>query len=418
MAEATNTAPAGAAIPLPECKIWCGRRICEDRGCDGKFPEGAPPALNDTELSQSLSRLSARAPAGEWHLDPNEAHDENGGPAEVICDGIVTYDGEDDAAGRIASCGRRVGEYVCALVKAHRAGRLTAPAATFPLGGDDLAKALRSELERLSAAATSGEWHLDFFPFRDMESGEAQSPRCEGICTHDETGGLAEDFVTCDEPDARFIVALVNAYRSGKLVASTGSEEETKGEPVQWGDPKTVAGLIAQLRTLPPGAPIYGTFHGPDFPEDGRRRTGVRGVTLSREYVKGRWMSRDPDAELQHVIWTKPAKPAEMIASAPSPEAGAGGDLRELARLSEAATPGAWYTVDTPWGDGTWLVAGSPDPHAGTMVCDCQDVNESRPEDGPDAADDAALIAASVNFVRRLLARSRPLHAGAEVRGA
>lgn len=74
--------------------------------------------------------------------------------------------------------------------------------------------------------------------------------------------------------------------------------------------------------------------------------------------------------------------------------------MSTLKELSDCATPGAWYTVDTPWGDGTWIVAGNPDPHAGTMVCDCQDMNESRPEDGPDAADDAAFIAALVTAYR------------------
>ncbi|WP_179697315.1 hypothetical protein [Methylobacterium sp.] len=94
-----------------------------------------------------------------------------------------------------------------------------------------------------------------------------------------------------------------------------------------------------------------------------------------------------------------------VLATVPVPAPGAN-DAAELARLAELsnfATPGVWYTVDTPWGDGTWLVAGNPDPHAGTMVCDCQDVNETRPEDGPDAADDAAFIAASVNYVRKLI---------------
>lgn len=71
-----------------------------------------------------------------------------------------------------------------------------------------------------------------------------------------------------------------------------------------------------------------------------------------------------------------------------------------LRELSDAATPGLWYTVDTPWGDGTWIVAGNPDPHAGTMVCDCQDMNESRQDGGADAADDAAFIAALVTAYR------------------
>lgn len=40
-----------------------------------------------------------------------------------------------------------------------------------------------------------------------------------------------------------------------------------------------------------------------------------------------------------------------------------------LKELSDAAQGGAWHTVDTPWGDGDWIVAGNPDPHAGRFVC-------------------------------------------------
>lgn len=32
-----------------------------------------------------------------------------------------------------------------------------------------------------------------------------------------------------------------------------------------------------------------------------------------------------------------------------------------------------WFTVGPPWGDGTWINAGSEDPHGGTPVCDCED---------------------------------------------
>ncbi|PXW50705.1 hypothetical protein [Methylobacterium sp. B4] len=73
------------------------------------------------------------------------------------------------------------------------------------------------DLAALSAKAAAGPWHVDMFPFRDVETGEEQPPQCEGICTHDEAGGLADSIATCSEPEARFVVALVNAYRSGKL---------------------------------------------------------------------------------------------------------------------------------------------------------------------------------------------------------
>ena len=31
-----------------------------------------------------------------------------------------------------------------------------------------------------------------------------------------------------------------------------------------------------------------------------------------------------------------------------------------------------WYTVDPPWGNGDYVIAGHIDPHAGLFVCDCQ----------------------------------------------
>lgn len=29
-----------------------------------------------------------------------------------------------------------------------------------------------------------------------------------------------------------------------------------------------------------------------------------------------------------------------------------------------------WYVLDIPWGDGTSILAGNPDPHGGLIVCD------------------------------------------------
>jgi hypothetical protein len=31
-----------------------------------------------------------------------------------------------------------------------------------------------------------------------------------------------------------------------------------------------------------------------------------------------------------------------------------------------------WFAVGAPWGDGTWINAGTEDPHGGTFVCDCE----------------------------------------------
>lgn len=33
-----------------------------------------------------------------------------------------------------------------------------------------------------------------------------------------------------------------------------------------------------------------------------------------------------------------------------------------------------WYIVEDPWGDGTSIVAGNPDPHIGKFICDADPV--------------------------------------------
>ena len=38
-------------------------------------------------------------------------------------------------------------------------------------------------------------------------------------------------------------------------------------------------------------------------------------------------------------------------------------------------TPEPWYVVDQPWGNGTWINSGSPDPHHEGFVADCEDMN-------------------------------------------
>ena len=35
-----------------------------------------------------------------------------------------------------------------------------------------------------------------------------------------------------------------------------------------------------------------------------------------------------------------------------------------------------WYVVGPPWGDGTYIVAGSEDPHLGIFVADCEFADE------------------------------------------
>lgn len=82
-----------------------------------------------------------------------------------------------------------------------------------------------ASLKELSDRATPGEWHIDLFPYFCCETGEPQPPICEGICTHDEDAGLADSIATCNERQAAFIVALVNAFRAGQLHDATALAE-------------------------------------------------------------------------------------------------------------------------------------------------------------------------------------------------
>jgi hypothetical protein len=46
-----------------------------------------------------------------------------------------------------------------------------------------------------------------------------------------------------------------------------------------------------------------------------------------------------------------------------------------------------WYVVGPPWGDGTWINAGSADPHGGTFVMDCHETFTGAPRTKAEAAE-------------------------------
>jgi len=59
-------------------------------------------------------------------------------------------------------------------------------------------------------------------------------------------------------------------------------------------------------------------------------------------------------------------------------------DLTELERLAEKATQGQWYVAGPPWLPSdveTYVLAESPDPHAGSMVCDMPTADMAGVED-------------------------------------
>lgn len=52
---------------------------------------------------------------------------------------------------------------------------------------------------------------------------------------------------------------------------------------------------------------------------------------------------------------------------------------KNIREWCEKATSGPWYTVELPWlqrGAPTWVIAGSPDPHVATPICDAMEIME------------------------------------------
>jgi hypothetical protein len=59
-------------------------------------------------------------------------------------------------------------------------------------------------------------------------------------------------------------------------------------------------------------------------------------------------------------------------------------DLDELDKRAKAATKGPWYMAGPPWlahDVETYILSGSPDPHAGVMVCDMPTADMAGVED-------------------------------------
>lgn len=94
----------------------------------------------------------------------------------------------------------------------------------------------------------------------------------------------------------------------------------------------------------------------------------------------------------------------------------------ELIAIAKAATPGPWYQSGSPWFQtGGFVLAGSPDPHAGTVLADLTDTWETqRGDEGLDAdherdPDDDAKFIATFNptFVLSLIERAQAAEARA-----
>lgn len=81
--------------------------------------------------------------------------------------------------------------------------------------------------------------------------------------------------------------------------------------------------------------------------------------------------------------------------------------IERLRALDTAATPAPWYRLDPPWlpsGSETSILAGSPDPHVATFICDFDffafDEEDEKTSECPDA--DADLIVFLRNNITEL----------------
>lgn len=178
-----------------------------------------PVALR-ASLSDQVEAAIRRA-AGAYIDEGAEATDE----MDELCDRAV-------AAARETIAATRPGEsletsWPDAVPGAGQPGATPAgdvPAPTPTEGGD---------LAALSKKATQGEWLPDVQVYYDEDGGPAED-HTEGVMVldHDDQ---PDSIIQCSKEDAEFIVALVNAYRSGRLVEAPSptparQEEGSRGE--------------------------------------------------------------------------------------------------------------------------------------------------------------------------------------------
>lgn len=94
-----------------------------------------------------------------------------------------------------------------------------------------------SDLAKLSAGAAKGEWLLDVQTYYDEDGGPSED-HTEGVMVLD-NDDQPDSIVQCSEANAKFIAAIVNAYRAGRLVEASPSPPPAEdlagqGEPVAW----------------------------------------------------------------------------------------------------------------------------------------------------------------------------------------
>jgi hypothetical protein len=88
--------------------------------------------------------------------------------------------------------------------------------------------------------------------------------------------------------------------------------------------------------------------------------------------------------------------------------------IDQLEALLREATPGPWYLLETPWLPSdcdTTMLAGSPDPHAGTFICDFDNFAATEDDDKNNRAwEDAELLRFLRNHADALLEVVKAAH--------
>lgn len=122
------------------------------------------------------------------------------------------------------------------------------------------------------------------------------------------------------------------------------------------------------------------------------------------------YVIKHPQGEVARVLakhrgaWTCASPTSTSSAARRSLPMRTADDRKKLRELAEKATPGPWSVVDTPWGNGDWIVQGTGDPHGRRPICDLQMIDPGDEwDDGQDDANATFIAAANPDAVKALL---------------
>lgn len=107
------------------------------------------------------------------------------------------------------------------------------------------------------------------------------------------------------------------------------------------------------------------------------RTRALEYIGRRRRYIERRIAEADPTDRRTPYFRAELAAIDTLVSGLPAQRL----DIAELLAITNATTPGEWFVVGPPWSDGTHVMAGNPDPHAGTFVTDCQAITEDENDD-------------------------------------